>query len=85
MPGVDLDLAPGVFIGRQAAVYAIDRLDILAHQLKLDAGPSTIGLPARPVKPVGETPQRAAARPGRGRVQASAPVMLAGPVGPLAR
>jgi hypothetical protein len=36
----------------------------MAYRLKLDAGPSTIGLPTRLVKPVGKT--RAAARPGRG-------------------
>lgn len=38
---------------------AIDRLDALAYRLKADAGPRTLGLPARAVKPVGQTPQRA--------------------------
>jgi hypothetical protein len=37
---------------------ALDRLDVLAYRLKPDTG-RTIGLPARPVKPVGETPRRA--------------------------
>ena len=39
---------------------ALDRLDALACRLKLDAGPRTIGLPARQApKPVGAAPQRA--------------------------
>ena len=48
---------------------AIDRPEALAYRLKLDVGSRTLGLPARPVKPVDEAPQRAHCR--------SAPVVVA--------